>query len=452
MSQGIDRPQVKICHRNVAHVRNGEHDVMRRVYYSLYGRLLDKELLLRSYKKVRRAGGAAGIDGQTLAQFGERLDDNLLQLLNELKTKQYRALPVKRVEIPKADGGVRLLGIPSVRDRVVQQAVNELLTPIFEEQFHPSSFGYRPNRSCHDAISKATMFIRRYGLKHVVDMDLSKCFDRLDHELIIQQVKKRVTDSSVLELIRQFLQSGVMIDGKLASTDIGSPQGGVISPLLANIYLDAFDQAMRDRGHRIVRYADDILILCRSAKGAQRALEVATKLLEQDLKLQVNGEKTHITQSRRGVNFLGVVIYSHYTKIQPKKLSLFKQKVKAMTKRNSGRPLASVIKQLNPLLRGFAQYFRIADTKSTFNELAQWVRRRLRSIQLKLWKKPKRLHRRLKQLGYKPPFESIAMWRRRNSASPLAHYAMPNKWLDSLTLYDMGKVETGYVFSAYAKW
>ncbi|SPY31540.1 Group II intron-encoded protein ltrA [Oligella urethralis] len=220
---------------------------MRRVYYSLYGRLLDKELLLRSYKKVRRAGGAAGIDGQTLAQFGERLDDNLLQLLNELKTKQYRALPVKRVEIPKADGGVRLLGIPSVRDRVVQQAVNELLTPIFEEQFHPSSFGYRPNRSCHDAISKATMFIRRYGLKHVVDMDLSKCFDRLDHELIIQQVKKRVTDSSVLELIRQFLQSGVMIDGKLASTDIGSPQGGVISPLLANIYLDAFDQAMRDQ-------------------------------------------------------------------------------------------------------------------------------------------------------------------------------------------------------------
>ena len=425
---------------------------MRRVYYSLYGRLLDKELLLRSYKKVRRAGGAAGIDGQTLAQFGERLDDNLLQLLNELKTKQYRALPVKRVEIPKADGGVRLLGIPSVRDRVVQQAVNELLTPIFEEQFHPSSFGYRPNRSCHDAISKATMFIRRYGLKHVVDMDLSKCFDRLDHELIIQQVKKRVTDSSVLELIRQFLQSGVMIDGKLASTDIGSPQGGVISPLLANIYLDAFDQAMRDRGHRIVRYADDILILCRSAKGAQRALEVATKLLEQDLKLQVNGEKTHITQSRRGVNFLGVVIYSHYTKIQPKKLSLFKQKVKAMTKRNSGRPPASVIKQLNPLLRGFAQYFRIADTKSTFKELAQWVRRRLRSIQLKLWKKPKRLHRRLKQLGYKPPFESIAMWRRRNSASPLAHYAMPNKWLDSLTLYDMGKVETGYVFSAYAKW
>ena len=246
------------------------------------------------------------MDGQTLQQFDAHLDRHLTQLLSELRTKHYRAQPVKRVEIAKADGGVRLLGIPSVRDRVVQQAVNELLTPIFEEQFHPSSFGYRPNRSCHDAINKATMFIRRYGLKHVVDMDLSKCFDRLDHELIIQHIRKRVTDSSILRLITQFLQSGVMIHGELAATELGSPQGGVISPLIANIYLDAFDQAMRKRGYRMVRYADDILILCRSAKGAQRALEVATELLEKDLKLTVNNDKTHITHSSRGVKFLGV--------------------------------------------------------------------------------------------------------------------------------------------------
>ncbi|WP_432784746.1 hypothetical protein AAEX37_02074 [Oligella sp. MSHR50489EDL] len=424
---------------------------MRRVYYSLYGRLLNKELLLRSYKKVRQAGGAAGVDGQTLKQFGEHLERNLTQLFDELKTKQYRALPVKRVEIPKADGGVRSLGIPSVRDRVVQQAVNELLTPIFEEQFHPSSFGYRPNRSCHDAINKATMFIRTYGLKHVVDMDLSKCFDRLDHELIIQHIRKRVTDSSMLALITQFLQSGVMIDGKLSQTDIGSPQGGVISPLIANIYLDAFDQAMREREYRIVRYADDILILCRSAKGAQRALEVATNILEKDLKLQVNRDKTHITHSRWGVKFLGVEIHSQYTKIQEKKLSGFKQKVKSKTKRNGGQPLEKVIKALNPLLRGFTQYFRIANAKGCFRELARWIRRRLRSIQLKLWKKPKRLHRRLKQMGYKPPFDSIAMNRRRNSASPLASYAMPNKWFTTIGLYDIESIETGYVFSAYVK-
>ncbi|SON50245.1 group II intron reverse transcriptase/maturase [Vibrio tapetis] len=231
-----------------------------------------------------KAKGAAGIDRQSLSDYAQNLSDNLDQLLLELKTKRYTPQPVRRVEIPKDDGGVRLLGIPTVRDRVVQQALNDLLTPIFEEQFHPSSFGYRPNRSCHDAINKATMFIRRYGMQHVVDMDLSKCFDKLDHELILKSIKKRVTDSSVLELIKQFLKSGVMVDGEWQHTEIGSPQGGVISPLIANIYLDAFDQEMRKRGHRIVRYADDILIFCRSRKGAEDAQVQATKVLEKQLK------------------------------------------------------------------------------------------------------------------------------------------------------------------------
>ena len=425
---------------------------MRKVYYSLYGRLLDKELLRRSFKHVKRAGGSAGIDRQSLGSFDADLDSHLEQLLLELKTKQYRALPVKRVEIPKADGGVRLLGIPSVRDRVVQQAVKELLTPIFEEQFHPSSFGYRPHRSCHDAINKATMFIRRYHLKHVVDMDLSKCFDRLDHELIIKQIKKRVVDSSLLGLINQFLQSGVMTDGKLAPTDIGSPQGGVISPLIANIYLDVFDQAMRERGHRIVRYADDILILCRSAKGAHHALAVATEILEKDLKLTVNTDKTHITHSSKGVKFLGVEIYSTYTRIQEAKLSAFKEAVKEKTPRNGGKPLSEVIKTLNPLLRGFSQYFKIANATRQYKALAQWVRRRLRSTQLYLWKKPQRLHRRLKQLGYKAPFKYISMRRWRNSASPLASFAMSNDWFREQGLYHLEEVVTGYVFSVYAEY
>ncbi|MGR3057904.1 reverse transcriptase domain-containing protein, partial [Vibrio vulnificus] len=165
-----------------------------RVYYSLYGHLLSKERLYRGFKKVCKAKGAAGIDRQSLGDFASNLSDNLDQLLSELKTKQYQPQPVRRVEIPKDGGGVRLLGIPTVRDRVVQQTLNDLLTPIFEEQFHPSSFGYRPNRSCHDAINKATMFIRRYGMQHVVDMDLSKCFDKLDHELILRSIRTRVTD------------------------------------------------------------------------------------------------------------------------------------------------------------------------------------------------------------------------------------------------------------------
>lgn len=320
-----------------------------------------------------KAKGAAGIDRQSLSDFASNLSDNLDQLLSELKTKQYQPQPVRRVEIPKDGGGVRLLGIPTVRDRVVQQTLNDLLTPIFEEQFHPSSFGYRPNRSCHDAINKATMFIRRYGMQHVVDMDLSKCFDKLDHELILRSIRTRVTDGSVLALINQFLKSGVMVDGHWQQTELGSPQGGVISPLIANIYLDAFDQEMRKRGHRIVRYADDILIFCRSRAGAENALAQATKILEKELKLTVNQSKSHIAHSENGVKFLGVEIGEQYTRIQPRKLALFKQTLKQMSKRNGGKPLVQVINELNPVLRGFSQYFRIANTSREFSRIAGWL-------------------------------------------------------------------------------
>lgn len=424
---------------------------MLRVYYSLYGYLLDKRRLYNGFKKVWKAKGAAGIDMQSLSDFASDLSNNLDQLLLELQTKQYTPQPVRRVEIPKDDGGVRLLGIPTVRDRVVQQTLNDILTPIFESQFHPSSFGYRPNRGCHDAINKATMFIRRYGMQHVVDMALSKCFDKLDHELIIKSIRKRVTDSSVLALIKQFLKSGVMVDGHWQATEIGSPQGGVLSPLIANIYLDAFDQAMRARGHRIARYADDLLIFCRSGAGAKNALVQATKILEQTLKLTVNQNKSHIAHSDEGVKFLGVELGSRYTRAQSKKLAGFKGKLKQMTKRNSGKPLSEVIKALNPLLRGFSHYFRIANTNREFKKLAAWLRRRLRSIQLSLWKKPSRLHRRLRQLGYKPPFKWISMTSWRNAASPLANYAMPNKWFEELGLFNLEEVKTGYVFSNYVE-
>lgn len=423
-----------------------------RVYYSLYGHLLSKRRLYNGFKKVKKAKGAAGIDKQSLSDFALNLSDNLDSLLLELTTKQYRPQPVRRVEIPKEGGGVRLLGIPTIRDRVVQQTLNDLLTPIFEEQFHPSSFGYRPKRSCHDAINKATMFIRRYGLEHVVDMDLSKCFDKLDHELILKSIRKRVSDSSVLDLINQFLKSGVMIEGHWQQTEIGSPQGGVISPLIANIYLDAFDQEMRRRGHRIVRYADDILIFCRSRTGAENALTQASKILEQGLKLSVNQSKSHIAHSSDGVKFLGVEIGSQYTRIQAKKLTALKKRLKEMTKRNSGKPLARVISELNPVLRGFSQYFRIANSSQAFRRIAGWLRRRLRSIQLRLWKKPTRLHRRLKQLGYNPPFKFIRMSCWRNSQSPLASFAMPNQWFNELGLVNLEQVRTGYVFSEYAEW
>ncbi|MEJ6061317.1 group II intron reverse transcriptase/maturase [Aliivibrio salmonicida] len=395
-----------------------------------------------AYKQVRKNGGAAGIDGQRIDDFTQNLEVELRKLLLELQEKRYQARPVKRVEIAKDDGGIRLLGIPTVRDRIVQQCLTNIMTPIFDPNFHPSSYGYRVGRSCHQAISKATLFIRKYNKQHVVDMDLSKCFDMLDHDLIIKFVRKRIVDGSILGLIRQFLKSGVMIGENWQNSVIGSP-------LLANIYLDEFDQEMMRRKHRIVRYADDILIFCTSKKGAENALKVASHILEVTLKLKVNERKTHIAHSDTGIKFLGVEIFTNYTAIQEKKLKTLKAKVRQLTKRNGGVNLARVLKQLNPVLRGFVNYFKIANITSTLKSLAAWIRRRLRAVQMSLWKKPCRLHRRLKQLKYKPPFKSIKMNSWRNSASPLASYAMPNQCFKSLGLYSIDEVKTGVLASFY---
>ena len=415
-----------------------------RTYYSLYGRLLSKRVLYEAFRHVKRNQGAAGIDGQSLSAFEADLEAELSCLLLELKEKRYQAQPVRRVVIAKDDGGERLLGIPTVRDRVVQQALRSILEPIFDPGFHPSSYGYRPGRSGHHAIGKAELYIRRYRRAWVVDMDLSKCFDTLDHDLIIRQFRQRVTDGSVLSLLRQFLESGVMVGCRYEETGLGSPQGGVISPLIANVYLDAFDQFMKRRGHRIVRYADDILVLCTSRAGAENALRVARGYLEEELKLTVNAVKTHLVHSDAGVKFLGVVIHSGYTRIQDTKLQKLKQKVKVLTRRNRGVGLKEIIRELNPVLRGFANYFRIANCTRVLKQLMGWVRRRLRCIQLKQWKKPGRLHRRLKQLGYRPPFQAIKMQSWRNAASPLAHLAISNRWLhDELRLVDLTKVKTG---------
>lgn len=418
---------------------------MSKIYYSLYDRLLHRRALAQAFAKVRRAKGAKtpGDDGQTAADFAASVEEELDCLVRELRTKTYHPQPVRRVTIPKPGGGERNLGIPTVRDRVVQQALLDILQPIFDPSFHPSSYGYRPGRSCQQAVAKATAFIRQYRLSHVVDMDLSKCFDLLDHDLIIASIRRRVRDGSILALLRMFLESGVMIEGNWEATEIGSPQGGVISPLISNVYLDAFDQEMKRRGHRIVRYADDILILCRSRSAAEHAREIATDILEGTLRLRVNEEKTHLVHASRGVKFLGVEIGLNWTRIQDKKVAAFKAKVKAITRRNSPVNLAKVITDLTPVMRGYANYFRMANCKGLFRELMSWIRRRLRAKQLALWKRASRLHRRLRQLGYQGDFLKIRMRSWRNSRSHLASWSMPNSWFSELGLFDLASVETG---------
>lgn len=437
---------------NHTDVQNGKmkegNAINSRVYYSLYDRMLSATHLYEAFKRVKASKGIGGIDRQNIGNFETNIGKNIRKLLEELRDKTYTPMPLKRGTIPKENGKVREIGIPTVRDRVVQQALLMILQPIYEEDFHPSSYGYRPGRSAHQAISKATMFIRNYELNHVVDMDLSRCFDTLAHELIIKFMRKRVTDGSILKLVKKFLESGVMSGNVIHEVTEGSPQGGVISPLLANIYLNEFDHFMMQRNYRIVRYADDILILCESQRSAKHALEVATSYLEKDLILVVNKEKTHITDSVRGVKFLGVVIYSTYTAIKEKNIEAFKEKVRFLTKRNQGMNLEMVIKRLNPVLRGFANYFRIANCKRLLQDMMSWIRRRLRALQLKLWKKPGRLHRRLRHLGYKGIHPKIKMNSWRNSASWQASYAMPNYWFVSLGLVDMSRVKTGLIVPA----
>jgi RNA-directed DNA polymerase len=422
---------------------------MAKIYYSLYDRMLHEKGLLQAFAKVKSNKGKPGIDGQTVEDFAAHLPEEIALLVRELRQKSYRPLPVKRVEIPKAGGGKRLLGIPAVRDRVVQQALLNILQPLFDPEFHPSSYGYRPGRSPHQAIAKASLFIRRYEFKWVADMDLSRCFDTLDHDLILQSFRRKIVDGSILGLLRMFLQSGVMTAEGWQASEEGSPQGGVISPFIANVYLDAFDQFMKSRGHRIVRYADDILILTRSKSAAHHALKVARHYLEGELRLTVNEQKSRIVSSFEGVSYLGVTIHTKYTRIKREKVREFKDKVKKITQGNSPINLAKVINDLNPVIRGFANYFRVANCRKELGALMQWIRRRLRAKQLKLWKKPQRLHRRLRQLGYQGEFKAIKMNSWRNAASNLANYAIPNSYLRELGLFEMTSVQTGYLPQNY---
>lgn len=418
-------------------------------WYSLIDKIYRKENLRLAFKRVKRNNGAPGIDGETVSDFAGNLELNIEFLHGKLKTNTYKPSPVRRVEIDKPDGGVRLLGVPTIKDRVVQQAIANVIEPIYDVTFHPSSYGYRPKRSPQQAVAKAERFMNRYGLTEVVDMDLSKCFDTLDHEIIMKVIAERISDGKVLGLIKELLKAGVMQGNNLVKTEVGSPQGGVISPLISNIYLNQFDQKMMAKGIRIVRFADDILIFAKDKKTAGNYRTFATKILEEELKLTVNQKKTKLTSVKEGVEFLGFVIFKKYLVINPKRIKRFKDKVRYMTKRSAGRKLENIIKDLNPVLRGWLNYYRIANIKGLVSELMSWIRRRLRMVKMKQWKTYKKMHKEMRRQGIKGTGEKMAVTKWKNSKVHIIHMLLPNKYFHDLGLIEMHKYEVGLLSNYY---
>jgi group II intron reverse transcriptase/maturase len=353
--------------------------VKKHKWYSLYDKVYAPANLERAWEKVRSNKGAGGVDRQSLADFEREKEKHLRELHRLLKEKRYKPLSLRRVYIPKGNGERRPLGIPTIRDRVIQQALLNILEPIFEVTFHEHSYGFRPNRSTHTALAHVVTSMQE-GKEWVLEIDIRKYFDTVDHELLLDAVNEEVSDGSVLLLIRMFLESGVMEEGVgWKATNEGTPQGGVISPLLANIYLNHFDWEMAKRGHDMVRYADDGVVLCGNREEAERALADVRKMLEGKLRLQLHPEKTRIVYHKEGnFDFVGFLVHRKYLWPRMKTLMRFKEKVRLATRRQQGRNVQEVIRLLNPILRGFGNYYRQANTKGLFQRLDEWIRMRLR--------------------------------------------------------------------------
>ena len=320
------------------------------VYYNLIERVLSDDNIMRALEQVVGNHGAPGVDDMTVDELAQWLPDNIEELRAKILRGKYKPKPVRRVEIPKPDGGTRNLGVPTVVDRLIQQAIAQVLVPIYEEKFSDNSMGFRPGRSAHDAINKAKGYYEE-GYTYVVDLDLSKFFDTINHDMLMHFVRETSQDIILNDLIKRFLKSGVVLpDGLLVRTETGSPQGGPLSPLLSNIYLDKFDKELERRGHKFVRYADDVNIYVKSKRSAERVMESVTEYLEGTLKLKVNREKSAVG-SPTALKFLGFKLHNSggnvRVMIHPKSLRRFKDKVREITKRNRGISPTAVIQQLS---------------------------------------------------------------------------------------------------------
>lgn len=395
--------------------------------------------LFAALKRVESNKGAAGIDGMTVKELSGYLKAHWLEVREALESGKYQPSPVRRVEIPKPDGGVRQLGIPTVLDRLIQQAIAQVLTPMFDAVFSPHSYGFRPGRSAHQAVQKSQAYIRQ-GYDWVVDIDLEKFFDRVNHDMLMARVARVVKDKRVLKLIRAYLESGVMLNGVVMDTEEGTPQGGPLSPLLSNIMLTDLDRELEERGHKFVRYADDCNIYVKTERAGGRVLESVKQYLEKKLKLKVNPKKSKVERATRA-KFLGFSFWKRkgevFIRLAKRTKERFAEKIRHLTKRTRSGKMEDIVSEVNRYTRGWIGYYRLATTPSVYQEMDEWIRRRLRQIQWKRWKRGRTRYRELVRLGVPPKRAALGAvgtspWRM--SHSPIIHEALNNAFWRSTGL------------------
>ena len=364
--------------------------------------ILRKDNLNKAYKQVKRNKGKGGIDGMQVDELLPFLRENQRSLIQKIREGKYKPSPVRRVEIPKeTKGEYRQLGIPTVVDRVIQQAIAQELTPIYEEQFSENSFGFRPGRGAHDALRQCQKNVDE-GYVYVIDMDLEKFFDTVSQSKLIEVLSRTIKDGRVISLIHKYLNAGVIADGIFERTEVGMPQGGPLSPLLSNVMLNELDKELERRGHRFVRYADDCMILCKSKKSAERTLRNIIPFIEGKLFLKVNRKKTEVAHISK-VKYLGYTFYRYKGKcrlrVHAKSVVKMKNKIRELTDRNKGISNKKREKEYQEYVRGWVQYYRLADMKGLLKRTDEWARRRIRAVYWKQWKKIKTRYRMLKALG-----------------------------------------------------
>lgn len=407
----------------------GSSDLMEKV--------CERQNLQAALKRVRQNAGSPGPDGMTVEELPNYLRLHWPRLREELLAGRYHPQPVRRVAIPKPGGGERELGIPIVLDRFIQQALLQVLQPLFDPTFSDASYGFRPGRSAHDAVRRAQAYVQE-GRSFVVDIDLEKFFDRVNHDILMGRLAKRIADRRVLRLTRRYLNAGVLANGVVIERDEGTPQGGPLSPLLANVLLDEIDKELERRGHAFVRYADDLNVYVRTQRSGERVMTSLRKLFGK-LKLRVNDAKSKVRRATVS-KFLGFSFWVAKgrvirRRIAPQAIERMKEQVRRLTRRNAGRSLPQVCKPLGRYLTGWRAYFRLAQTPSVFDDLDGWIRHRLRAVQLKHWKRGRTIYRELIARGMPDrAARRVAANGRRwwhNSAMEL-HIALPNRLFDEL--------------------